>query len=106
MYMGFWHRNGKFYTRVIMKHIGIFIFIGLLSVAFGRCGWFPDEDNYAFSDFSCKTTAFVCAGGLGSSAMGAAVMRAGGCREVHQVESLLQAQEPELVTEKLQKGNG
>lgn len=48
--MGFLHRIGKFYTRVIMNNIGIFIFIGLLSVVFGDCGWFPNEDIYAFSE--------------------------------------------------------
>lgn len=52
--MGFLHRIGKFYTRVIMNNIGIFIFIGLLSVVFGDCGWFPNEDIYAFSEFSYK----------------------------------------------------
>lgn len=40
---------GKFYTRIIMKNIGIFIFIGLLFVVFHDHGWFPNEDIYAIS---------------------------------------------------------
>lgn len=43
------HKIGKFYTRIIMKHIGIFIFIGFLSVVFHDHGWFPNEDIYAIS---------------------------------------------------------
>lgn len=42
-------KTGKFYTRIIMKNIGIFIFIGLLSVVFQADGWFPNEDMYAIS---------------------------------------------------------
>lgn len=43
------HKIGKFYTRVVMKNIGIFIFIGLLSVLFGEYGWIPNENIYAIS---------------------------------------------------------
>lgn len=43
------HRVGKFYTRIIINNIGIFIFIGLLSVVFHDHGWFPNEDMYAIS---------------------------------------------------------
>lgn len=42
-------KTGKFYTRIIMKNIGIFIFIGLLSVVFQTDGWFPDKNMYAIS---------------------------------------------------------
>lgn len=45
-------RVGKFYTGVIMKNIGIFIFIGLLSVVFQEDGWFPNENMYAVSQFA------------------------------------------------------
>lgn len=43
------HRFGKFYGRVILRFIGIFIFIGILSVVFGDNGWMPNEDIYAIS---------------------------------------------------------
>lgn len=45
---------GKFYTRVIMKNIGIFIFIGLLSMIFGAYGWFPNKNIYAISQLVYK----------------------------------------------------
>lgn len=32
-------KTGKFYSRIIMKNIGIFVFIGLLSVVFQTEGW-------------------------------------------------------------------
>lgn len=31
--------------------IGVFIFAGLLSVVFGDCGWLPNRDMYAISQF-------------------------------------------------------
>lgn len=40
---------GRFYSHIIMKNIGIFIFIGLLFVVFGEHGWFPHKDIYAIS---------------------------------------------------------
>lgn len=43
------HTIGKLYTRMIMKNIGIFIFIGLLSVVTHDCGWFPNENMYAIT---------------------------------------------------------
>lgn len=43
------HKTGKFYSRIIMKNIGIFIFIGLLAVIFCEHGWFPNEKIYAVS---------------------------------------------------------
>lgn len=43
------HRFGKFYGRVILRFIGIFIFIGILSVVFGDNGWMPNKDIYAIS---------------------------------------------------------
>ncbi|MCU6686971.1 PTS mannitol transporter subunit IICB [Dorea acetigenes] len=43
------NKLGKFYTRIIMKHIGIFIFIGILFVVFHDQGWFPNENMYAIS---------------------------------------------------------
>ena len=43
------HKIGKFYTRIILKHIGIFLFVGLLFVVFCDHGWLPDEEIYAIS---------------------------------------------------------
>ena len=43
------HKVGRFYTRIIMKHIGIFIFVGMLFVVFHDHGWLPNEDIYAIS---------------------------------------------------------
>lgn len=48
------HRFGKFYTKVIINYIGIFIFVGILSVVFGDYGWLPNEDIYAISQFVYK----------------------------------------------------
>lgn len=45
------HRFGKFYSSVILNFIGIFIFVGIISVVFGDCGWMPNEDIYAISQF-------------------------------------------------------
>lgn len=45
------HGFGKFYNRVVLNFIGIFIFVGVLSIVFGDCGWMPDEDIYAISQF-------------------------------------------------------
>jgi len=47
----FLHRFGGFYSRVILSFIGIFIFVGILSVVFGDHGWMPDENMYAISQF-------------------------------------------------------
>lgn len=43
------HRFGKFYSKIMIQMIGIFIFAGLLSVIFGDYGWFPNRDIYAIS---------------------------------------------------------
>lgn len=45
------HTFGKFYSRVMMKFIGIFIFVGILMVVFGEHGWMPNKDIYAISQF-------------------------------------------------------
>ncbi|SHK62922.1 PTS mannitol transporter subunit IICB [Hespellia stercorisuis] len=37
------HKIGKFYSKIIMKYIGIFLFIGFSSVLFGKNGWIPNE---------------------------------------------------------------
>lgn len=45
------HGFGKFYSRVMMNMIGIFIFVGILSILFGEQGWMPNKDIYAISQF-------------------------------------------------------
>lgn len=47
---------GQFYTRNIMKSIGVFLFIGILYVIFHQDGWFPNEEMYRISQ-----TAYVYA---------------------------------------------
>ena len=45
-------KTGRFYTGIIMKNIGIFIFIGLLSVVFQPDGWIPNATMYVISQFA------------------------------------------------------
>lgn len=45
------HRFGKFYNRVVLNFIGIFIFVGILSIVSGDFGWMPNKDIYAISQF-------------------------------------------------------
>lgn len=42
-------KTGRFYKEIIINNIGIFIFIGILSVIFHDYGWFPNENMYAIS---------------------------------------------------------
>lgn len=53
-------RAGRFYSSVIMENIGVFMFIGLLSVIFNRNGWLPDEELYEISQFAYTTILPVC----------------------------------------------
>lgn len=46
------HRFGRFYSKIMINIIGIFIFIGILSILFGEQGWRPDEDIYAISQYA------------------------------------------------------
>lgn len=50
--MGNLQRIGRFYTRIIMKNIGLFLFIGLLSVVFHENGWLPNERMYSISQIA------------------------------------------------------
>lgn len=36
------HRVGRFYSSIIMKNVGILIFLGFLGVLFNEQGWFPN----------------------------------------------------------------
>lgn len=45
------HKFGKFYSNIMINMIGIFIFVGILSVIFGDYRWAPNENIYAISQF-------------------------------------------------------
>ncbi len=47
----FIYRFGQFYSKIMIDSIGIFIFVGILSVVFGDCGWMPNRNIYAISQF-------------------------------------------------------
>ena len=51
----FLHRFGKFYSKIMIDYIGIFIFVGILSVVFGDYGWIPNKNIYAISQFVYQT---------------------------------------------------
>lgn len=40
------HRLGKFYSKIMIKNIGIFVFVGLLMILFQDKGWFPNDNLY------------------------------------------------------------
>lgn len=58
-------KTGKFYSGIMMDNIGIFIFVGLLSVLFQENGWFPNENMYAISQFVYKYFLPVCIAYMG-----------------------------------------
>lgn len=39
-------KTGKFYSKIIMKYIGVFLFVGIMFVIFGTHGWYPNSDMY------------------------------------------------------------
>lgn len=47
--MGVVHKVGKFYQKVMMKNIVLFISAGLLMVVFGENGWFPNHELNAIA---------------------------------------------------------
>lgn len=46
------NRIGRFYKGIILNNIGIFMFVGILSVVFNDYGWFPNKDMYAISQLA------------------------------------------------------
>lgn len=42
-------KSEKFYRKIVMRNIGIFVFIGISEVVFGPGGWLPNGDIYAIS---------------------------------------------------------
>lgn len=92
------HRFGKFYSKVIINFIGIFIFVGILSVVFGDYGWLPNENIYAISQFVYKTVipiVIAYAGGnqAGHSGegKGSSQLQAGGAIAVMAVSGMILA---------------
>lgn len=39
-------KSGKFYSKIIMKYIGVFLFVGIMFVIFGNHGWYPNTEMY------------------------------------------------------------
>lgn len=39
-------KTGKFYSKIIMKYIGVFLFVGIMFVIFGNHGWYPNTEMY------------------------------------------------------------
>ncbi len=47
-------KAGKFYSRIIMNYIGIFLFVGILSVIFGNQGWYPNDHVFQITSIVYK----------------------------------------------------
>lgn len=47
-------KAGKFYSRIIMDYIGIFLFVGILAVIFGESGWYPNEHIFQITSIVYK----------------------------------------------------
>lgn len=54
------HKIGRFYSSIIMRNMGLFIFTGFLSVLFQEQGWFPGKDIYAISKLVYNIMIPVC----------------------------------------------
>lgn len=81
----FLRKIGRFYSSIIMGNVGVFIFIGLLSVIFQEQGWYPNEDIYEISQFVYRLILPVCIAYLGGEKTGGhtggilAVLMTAGC---------------------------
>lgn len=69
-------KAGKFYSRIIMDYIGIFLFVGILSVFFGENGWFPNDHVFQMTSIVYKIL-IPCLIGYGAG--NAAGKKEGGC---------------------------
>lgn len=56
---------GKFYSSIFMGNIGLFIFIGLLSVFFQEQGWLPNENIFEMSRIVYEVILPTCIGYVG-----------------------------------------
>lgn len=63
-------KMGKFYSSVIMGNIGIFMFIGLLSVIFNKNGWLPNEEIYSISQMVYFLVLPICIAFVGGERIG------------------------------------
>lgn len=63
-------KAGKFYSSIMMENIGIFIFVGLLSVIFQDKGWFPNKNIYAVSQVVYETVLPLCISYAGGERLG------------------------------------
>lgn len=61
---------GKFYSSVIMGNIGIFMFIGLVSVIFNKNGWLPKEEIYNISQLVYYVVLPICIAFVGGERIG------------------------------------
>ena len=82
------HDIGKFYSSIFMGNIGLFIFIGLLSVIFQERGWFPNEELYAISQLVYEVVLPTCIGYVGGEKIAG---RSGGILAVLLVAGALSA---------------
>lgn len=58
-------KAGKFYSRIIFNYIGIFLFVGVLSVIFGKDGWYPNDHIFQITSIVYKIL-IPCLIGLGA----------------------------------------
>lgn len=47
-------RVGRFYSSIIVQNIGLFLFVGMMSVLFMEDGWFPNRQFYDISQMIYK----------------------------------------------------
>lgn len=80
---------GKFYSSIIMGNIGIFMFIGFLSVIFNEHGWFPNSDIYSISTIASNFVLPLCVAFVGGEKISGttggilAALGAAGCISVN-----------------------
>ncbi|MDO4306662.1 MAG: hypothetical protein Q4C77_07490 [Eubacteriales bacterium] len=82
------HDIGKFYSSIFMGNIGLFLFIGLLSVIFQEQGWFPNEKLYNISQLVYEVVLPTCIGYVGGEKIAG---RSGGILAVLMVAGVLTA---------------
>lgn len=79
-------KAGKFYSRIIMNYIGIFLFVGLLSVIFGTYGWYPNDHVFQMTSIVYKIL-IPCLIGYGAG--NAVGEKEGGCVAVLAVVGII-----------------
>ena len=79
-------KAGKFYSRIIMDYIGIFLFIGILSVLFGENGWYPNDHIFQMTSIVYKIL-IPCLIGYGAG--NAVGEKEGGCVAILAVAGII-----------------